>query len=298
MVAIWVGLFFVLVSALAWLALFPDARDAVAAGAGRWRHRFGTIAMQWQSRTTGQLGAGGARLRDRGRRTRAWAAQRRYWLFGALALLLAPPLAILATRQQVMLDGFDTGARATPDSRIVQLLRGERLAPPPELPPAVFVAAEAELLQRPASTVAPGSVTTGSIASADRRWQRIAPDFRQRILAIYRVMREQYGYRMVLVEGYRSPERQAELARAGKATNAGAGQSCHQYGLAIDSALFRDGKLQWDMEDPWTRRGYFLYGELAAQAGLEWGGNWRSLKDYVHLELKAECRRARRAAGH
>lgn len=293
MVAIWAGLFFALVSALAWLALFPDARDAVVAGAGRWRHRFGMIATQWQSRAGAQLGASGARLRERGRRTRAWAAQRRYWLLGAFALLLVPPLAILATRRQVMLDGFDASTRATPDSRIVQLLRGEHLAPPPELPPAVFVAAEAELLHRAADAIA-----TGSIASADRRWRRIAPDFRQRILAIYRVMREQYGYRMVLVEGYRSPERQAELAREGRATNAGAGQSCHQYGLAIDSALFRDGKLQWDMEDPWTRRGYFLYGQLAAQAGLEWGGNWRSLKDYVHLEMKAECRRARRAAGY
>ena len=68
--------------------------------------------------------------------------------------------------------------------------------------------------------------------------------------------------------------------------------------MIVDSALYRDGKLQWDMGYDWTRRGYFLYGRLAAEAGLEWGGNWRSIKDYVHLELKDDCRQARRAAGH
>lgn len=293
MIAIWVGVFFVLASALAWLALFPGARVAMSAGIGRWRNRVGAITAHWQSRAAGHAGDQRANWRGRRRRARDTLARHRYWVLGALALLALPPPLILLTRQQVVLESFDTAAPPAPDSRIMQLLRGEQLAPPPQLPPAVFLAAEAELLQRPVSSVAPDA-----IASADRRWQRIAPDFRQRILAIYQVMAEQYGYQMALVEGYRSPERQAELARAGKSTNAGAGQSCHQYGLAVDSALYRDGKLQWDMEDPWTRRGYFLYGELAAQAGLEWGGSWRSLKDYVHLEMKTECGRARRAAGH
>src|SRR5690606_1939974 len=117
----------------------------------------------------------------------------------------------------------------------------------------------------------------------------------QRVLAIYEVMRRQYGYEMVLVEGYRSPERQAELMAGGKATRADAWQSCHQYGLGVDSAPIRDGKLQWNMEDPWTQRGYYLYGELAQQAGLEWGGSWRSIKDYVHVEMHDRCRAARTA---
>ncbi|MCG6630554.1 M15 family peptidase, partial [Acinetobacter baumannii] len=80
-----------------------------------------------------------------------------------------------------------------------------------------------------------------------------------------------------------------------RATRAGSWQSCHQYGLAVDSAPLRDGKLQWDMGDPWTRRACSLYGELAQQAGLEWGGSWRSIKDYVHLEKLEACRSARAA---
>ena len=221
-------------------------------------------------------------------------------------MLLAgvPPLLILTLRQRVQLDSYDATVVHVEDERILQLLRGERLAPPPPLPPELFLAAEAELIPAaPGTVTGPATApTTGTIAperigSADRRWERIHPEFQQRVLAIYRVMEQQHGYRMVLVEGFRSAQRQAELAaKGGSVTRAGAGQSCHQYGMAVDSALYRDGKLQWDMRDPWVRRGYFLYGELAQQVGLEWGGSWRSIKDYVHLEWKAPCRDARRAA--
>ncbi len=48
------------------------------------------------------------------------------------------------------------------------------------------------------------------------------------------------------------------------------------------------------MQDEWTRNAYFLYGELAQAAGLVWGGNWR-MGDFVHVEMGARCRAARRA---
>lgn len=292
MIALWMAAFFSVAAVLAWLALFPAARDGVFACAGRLRTRLGSIATHWHSRAIDH-GVDSTRvLRVTAGRLGGGLRRRRRWLAIAVLVLVAPSLLVLQLRRQVMLDGFD-GATAASD-HVVGLLRGERLAPPPALPPAVFVAAEAELRRNVSAVAAPEA-----IASADRKWERIDPDFQQRVLAIYRVMREQYGYDMVLVEGYRSPERQAALARkGGSVTRAGAGQSCHQHGVAVDSALYRDGRLHWDMGDAWTRRGYLLYGELAVQAGLEWGGNWRSLKDYVHLELQPACRQARRAAGH
>lgn len=292
MLALGMAVFFLITVLLAWLAVFPAARDGVLAGVDRWRARMTALAGRWQ-------GSAGARASGSSRALRGGSARlgemlrRRRWLLAATAAaLLLPPLLILQFGRQVMWEDFGGGAGFATDSHVVELLRGERLAPPPDLPPAVFLAAEASQM-RGAAVLAPREIST-----ADRKWARISPDFQQRVLAIYRVMREVHGYEMVLVEGYRSPERQAQLAaKGGAVTRAGAGQSCHQYGLAVDSALYRDGKLQWDMEDPWTRRGYFLYGELAVEAGLEWGGNWRSIKDYVHLELKADCRQARRAAG-
>jgi peptidoglycan L-alanyl-D-glutamate endopeptidase CwlK len=98
-------------------------------------------------------------------------------------------------------------------------------------------------------------------------------------------MKERYGYDMALLEGYRSPERQAILAaKGGSVTNAGAYQSYHQYGLAADSAFYRDGKVVISEKDPWAMRGYQLYGEVAEAAGLVWGGRWKLL-DLGHVEF-------------
>lgn len=298
MMALWMAIFFAVMTAVAWLALFPAARDGVIAGADRLIARMAGLIGRWHSQAGSHADASSRSARDTGRRVRRLFGRHRNLLLATALLLAVPPLVILQSRQRVVLDGYDGATATASNTHVLGLLRGERLAPPPEMPPAVFVAAEAELL-RSVGTVVAGSEAPQAISGADRKWNRIDPMFQQRVLAIYQVMRDRHGYQMVLVEGYRSAERQAALARkGGSVTGAGAGQSCHQYGLAVDSALYRDGKLQWDMSDPWTRRGYFLYGQLAAEAGLEWGGNWRSIKDYVHLEQKAACREARRAAGH
>lgn len=290
---LWMAVFFLLSVAAAWLALFPAARDGLATGLGRALGRLAWVGGRVQAGAGRRAGGLTRMLRQRGRGLAEFLHRHRLPAALALLLLLVPALVVLGVRREVVLEGLDPTVVAAADRHVLDLLRGERLAPPPDLPPAVFTAAEAEL-QRSAAGIA----VPQAIASADRRWERVDAGLRQRVLAIHQAMARQ-GYRMVLVEGYRSPERQAELARRGSGTTlAGAGRSCHQYGLAVDSALYRDGRLQWDMDDPWTRRGYLLYGRLAADAGLEWGGNWRSLKDYVHVEARDACRQARRAAGY
>ncbi|MDY0955821.1 MAG: M15 family metallopeptidase [Stenotrophomonas rhizophila] len=269
-------------AAVGWVLMFPESFERIQAALGRVFGRMGNAA--------GRAGRRVSQRTDRlqgGVREELGAAQgalRRHWMVLAAAgfLLLVPPAVILLTRQNVVLDEFRGDDLSESGSMVAQLLRGERLTPPAPPPPEVFTTEEIRK-------------TRPEIVTADRKWGQIDPDLQQRVLAIYEVMRRQYGYEMVLVEGYRSPERQAELMSGGKATRAGAWQSCHQYGLGVDSAPIRDGKLQWDMGDPWTRRGYFLYGELAEQAGLEWGGNWRSIKDYVHVEMSQQCRAARAA---
>jgi hypothetical protein len=54
------------------------------------------------------------------------------------------------------------------------------------------------------------------IRYASRQWELLDEEFRKRLLIIYKVMREKHGYEMVLLEGYRSPERQAQLAGLGR----------------------------------------------------------------------------------
>jgi uncharacterized protein YcbK (DUF882 family) len=80
---------------------------------------------------------------------------------------------------------------------------------------------------------------------------------------VYAQMRVE-GYTVMPVETFRSPQRQAQLlAMGGSITTVGAMRSCHQYGLAVDSVVFRDGVPQYNLRDPWVRRGYQLFGELA-----------------------------------
>jgi len=194
--------------------------------------------------------------------------------FIGLVLLVLPPLLVFSVRDFRSLDAFtDEVTPSISGGMVTALLEGEQLVPPPPLPPEVFMTAEVERL-RP------------QLSNADRRWDLMDREFRQRLLLVYKVMRDEHGYDMVLLEGYRSPERQALLAKMGtNVTNAGAWQSYHQYGLAADSAFLRDGKLVISERDPWAMKGYELYGEAAQRAGLTWGGRWQNM-DFGHVELR------------
>lgn len=125
-----------------------------------------------------------------------------------------------------------------------------------------------------------------NIKNADRNWKKMNSEFVQRLLTVYKVMKDQYGYEMVLLEGYRSPQRQARLLSKGShVTKAGSFKSYHQFGLAGDSAFIRNGKIVITEKDPWAMRGYKLYGKVAKSAGLVWGGDWRMM-DLGHVELR------------
>ena len=102
-----------------------------------------------------------------------------------------------------------------------------------------------------------------------------------------------------ITSGYRSNEEQAKLYGQGRAnyvykgkqyanpsasivTNAKPGTSNHNYGLAVDYVIVKeDGKdVSWVVDDKWKR-----VAEIGKQLGFKWGGDWRSFKDYPHLEM-------------
>lgn len=58
-------------------------------------------------------------------------------------------------------------------------------------------------------------------------------------------------------------------------------KSNHNYtpARAIDVCVVTQGKVSWSPVD------YAPLGELATRYGLVWGGNWKTLRDYPHLEL-------------
>jgi peptidoglycan L-alanyl-D-glutamate endopeptidase CwlK len=199
---------------------------------------------------------------------------RSYWslLFVLICLLVLPSLIAMLASRKTGLDGFDPAAREV-NVQIAELLKGEQLAAPLPLPPAVFSTSEV-LLVRP------------MLVSASRNWDLLDNNYKQRLLMVFRIMKEKYGYDMVLLEGYRSPDRQDMLALLGpQVSNAKAFQSYHQFGLAADCAFIRDGKLVISERDTWAMRGYELYGEVAQAAGLVWGGGWK-MRDFGHTELR------------
>ena len=64
-------------------------------------------------------------------------------------------------------------------------------------------------------------------------------------------------------------------------TNAKPGYSHHNFGLAFDFAVLKEGRPLWDQNHPhWNE-----FVRIAKEEGFAWGGDWSSFKDYPHLEL-------------
>jgi len=103
------------------------------------------------------------------------------------------------------------------------------------------------------------------------------------------------GIRVVITADYRSADEQNRLYEQGRTTegnivtNARAGESYHNYGLAIDFALLDiDGTVIWDMNYDGNGNGKKDWNEvveIAKSLGYEWGGDWKNFKDYPHLQM-------------
>lgn len=263
--------YFVLVALAVVMVVFPDRR--VRASSALWRvldvlvtpmFRLTQTFLGWFFRSCGvaSLGMGGACN---------WVAQHRFRAIAAMTLVVAPSLVALGARGPALFDFAELNGAG--GRQVTQLLEGEQLVPPMPLPPEVFSTREVEMV-RP------------DIGSASRDWSLLDPEFTQRLLVVFRIMKERHGYEMVLVEGYRSSQRQEQLFAQGRqVTQAAANMSYHQYGLAADAAFLLDGRIAISERDPRVMRGYELYGEVAEQLGLSWGGNWR-MQDYGHVELR------------
>ena len=78
-------------------------------------------------------------------------------------------------------------------------------------------------------------------------------------------------------------------------TNAKGGQSIHNYGLAFDIVLMYDKNndgvfetVSWDMIKDGDKDGKSDWMEMVnffKSRGWEWGGDWKSFKDYPHFQI-------------
>ncbi len=280
-----IALYFLLACLIGWLLFFPAGRTWAIQAAARLEARVRAwIAVAASMRLPAFKAAPAAAGISQAAGSPS-GARRHYWLWLAgLAVLALPPALVFMTGDKNKLDGFAASTREA-NPQVAALLHGEQLAPPAALPPDVFTTAEV-VQERP------------MLQSASRNWDLLDAEFTQRLLLVFKIMKEQHGYEMAILEGYRSPERQDALARmGGHVTNARAGQSWHQHGLAADCAFLRDGKLVISEKDPWAMRGYELYGQVAESVGLTWGGRWKMM-DFGHTELRVPgvMQRARHAS--
>jgi hypothetical protein len=88
------------------------------------------------------------------------------------------------------------------------------------------------------------------------------------------------GIELAIVETYRTHAKQHEYkSMGGDYTTAKAGQSRHQYGLAVDVVPIVNSKPVWKNASLWKKIG--IVGE---KLGLRWGGRWKNPYDPGHFE--------------
>lgn len=98
---------------------------------------------------------------------------------------------------------------------------------------------------------------------------------------------EKRGYEVAIQSGYRSFEKQAQLYASGQ-TPARAGASFHNYGLALDINMAKNGQV-WRMAS--GRAAWLATGipQIAEQMGFTWGGRfggyYAANGDNVHFHL-------------
>lgn len=95
---------------------------------------------------------------------------------------------------------------------------------------------------------------------------------------------EELGIQLRVIQGLRTIAEQNTLYDQGrttpgnKVTNAKGGQSFHNYGLAVDVVLIKNGEAVWS---PVSKDVV----DIGTSLGFEWGGNWKSFKDYPHFQM-------------
>ena len=98
----------------------------------------------------------------------------------------------------------------------------------------------------------------------------------------------QQGITIKVISGTRSYDQQNALYEQGRSkpgpivTKARGGYSNHNFAIAFDIGLFDEGK--YIPESPL----YKVVGSIGKSMGLEWGGDWRSIVDEPHFQLRPE----------
>src|SRR5262249_27625927 len=119
---------------------------------------------------------------------------------------------------------------------------------------------------------------------SQRNIQGLEPAVQQAAVGFIRKAKEA-GFDIKITSGNRSYAEQNDLFAQGRTrpgpivTDARGGYSHHNFGLAFDVTLFKNGAIVKDAKE------YAKLAPIAASCGLKWGGNWNTMKgDNDHFE--------------
>lgn len=105
----------------------------------------------------------------------------------------------------------------------------------------------------------------------------LVPEFKSQVAAFLSDCQRR-GIKLVVLETWRTPERQEVLKNKGRSTLSG-GHSKHQHCLAIDVVPVDGNRFRWKDKKLWAK-----IGKIGEKHGMLWGGKWRKLYDPGHFE--------------
>ena len=118
------------------------------------------------------------------------------------------------------------------------------------------------------------------------RLSTLEPDFAETVKTLLMGAAIATGFQWVITSGRRTMAEQTALYAQGrttkgpKVTNAPAGSSAHNFGLAADLAPMKDGKIYWNAPDiVWKQMA-----DTAVKIGLTAGYYFKSIHDAPHVE--------------
>lgn len=124
------------------------------------------------------------------------------------------------------------------------------------------------------------------LAKAEDRLSKIHPTLADKARQLIAKAHAE-GIDLVVTQGLRTIAEQNALYAQGRTapgkivTKAKGGSSYHNFGLAFDIAVRKEnGDIDWD-----TAKLYNRVGQLGKSIGLEWGGDFKSIKDTPHFQL-------------
>lgn len=149
------------------------------------------------------------------------------------------------------------------------------------------------------ATIIPQNNKKIDLSVLDERSMKNVSTLHSKVQQIFRdwiaecqILAKAHGYEYKAISGNRTFEEQAKLYEQGRTTpgrivtNAKPGYSNHNFGLAVDMGVFKNGKYLDESNPSEAEAFHRKAATVGEKYNLEWGGNWRSFKDYPHFEYK------------